>query len=539
VFVSTGDGWLVAYDAAGGVERWRIELSETGGAVGSAALDDGVLYVVAEGGGLRALDATNGTEHWRYDRDAAITGTAVVADGMVYVSSASATDGTLRALDAQTGAERWNAPGRLFTPAVSGGVAYSGSETGIVAAHGTSTGAELWRLSLDGKARTPAIFDDTLIVAGEQAHRVYALDATTGAERWRFDVDGAASCCVAVARGMAFVATTLGSVYAIGGSENVQTGVARQQAASPDPTVVPDPTSGQPEAAAALTFVWESHGGSDPFRGPSDLAFDHKGQLWVADSATNGFQLLDTDGIFLEAWGSTGSGPGQFRFTLADGGVGGDVAFDSDGNAYVLDIGNRRVQVFDPERHFVREWGTFGSENGQFVSPYGITIDADGSIYVSDYGREDVQKFAPDGTWLLTFGGHGSGDGQLSFQAGVNAAPDGTIWVGDFGNARVQQFTSDGEYLTQWSGGELEDERLKGPGVAVADADGWLYVADTVGHKVVVRSPAGELAAIVGEQGTEPGQFGDPVGIALDGAGGIYVSDASLGRVQKFMLAGD
>jgi DNA-binding beta-propeller fold protein YncE len=191
----------------------------------------------------------------------------------------------------------------------------------------------------------------------------------------------------------------------------------------------------------------------------------------------------------------------------------------------------------DPARRFIREWGGFGSGNGQFVSPYGIAIDQDGNVYVSDYGSEDVQKFAPDGTWLLTFGGHGSDAGQLSFQAGVTVAPDGTIWVADFGNARIQQFTSDGAVLSEWSGGTSDGEGLKGPGAVAVDAAGWMYVADTIGHRVLVRDPAGDLAAIIGG-GADSVRFADPVGIALDEEGPIYVADARLGHVRKFTMAG-
>jgi outer membrane protein assembly factor BamB len=534
VFVGTGDGRLVAFDAATGSVRWQAQVSDGGGAVHTSALLDGVLYLAAEGGGFLALDAATGAARWRFGEDAAVSGTVVVADGTAYVSGSLGPDRMLWAVDARTGTERWHVPEGFYVPAVSVGIAYSGSDHGVVAAHDATTGSELWRLTVDGVAKTPAIVGDTLFAPAELEHRLYALDAASGTELWHYDVDGAVSCCVAIARGMAFVATTLGSVYAIGGSESVSAGAALAPAASGAPVAsASNPSQAVADMATAASLVWETTGSPEPFGMPSALEFDGEERLWLADSAQHRFHLLDRDGEVLETWGSSGAEPGQFSFSDPGGGPGGDVAFDADGNIYVADFGNRRVQVFDSDRRFVREWGSFGSGNGQFVNPYGIAVDADANVYVSDYGREDVQKFAPDGTWLLTFGGHGTEEGQLSYQAGVTAAPDGSIWVGDFGNGRVQQFSPDGTYLSMWTG-DASSGRLMTPGAIAIDPEGDLYITDTESHRIVLRDANGGPSAVIEGRAGAPGQLSAPVGIALDAAGDIYVSNAENGRVQRF-----
>jgi hypothetical protein len=154
-------------------------------------------------------------------------------------------------------------------------------------------------------------------------------------------------------------------------------------------------------------------------------------------------------GTFVTAWGTPGTGNGQFagpRGVCVDGGV----AVDASGNVYIADSINRRIQKFAPDSTFLMKWGSFGTGDGQFRSPGGITVDAGGNIYVVDTGNTRVQKFAPDSTLLVKWGTPGGGNGQFAGarDAAVDAA--GNVYVTDASNNRVQKFTSDGGYLAQW-----------------------------------------------------------------------------------------
>ena len=78
------------------------------------------------------------------------------------------------------------------------------------------------------------------------------------------------------------------------------------------------------------------------------------------------------------------------------------VAWDSAGNIYVADgagngIGNARVAKFDKDGHFIKAWGQRGSEPGQFNALRGIAIDAQGNVYVADAGNKRIQVFDGDG----------------------------------------------------------------------------------------------------------------------------------------------
>ena len=89
---------------------------------------------------------------------------------------------------------------------------------------------------------------------------------------------------------------------------------------------------------------------------------------------------------FLRKWGTRGEEDGQFRYPEA-------LAIGGDGNVYVGDWFNHRIQVFDIQGRFLRKWGTEGEGDGQFDTPIGLAIDGDGNVYVAETGNNRVQVF--------------------------------------------------------------------------------------------------------------------------------------------------
>ena len=87
---------------------------------------------------------------------------------------------------------------------------------------------------------------------------------------------------------------------------------------------------------------------------------------------------------FLLKWGN--SGDGQFRGPNS-------VATDAQGNVYVTDGDNHRIQKFTSTGQFITKWGRQGSGDGQFNAPFGVATDAQGNVYVADLDNDRIQKF--------------------------------------------------------------------------------------------------------------------------------------------------
>ncbi len=93
---------------------------------------------------------------------------------------------------------------------------------------------------------------------------------------------------------------------------------------------------------------------------------------------------------------------------------------DGDGNLFVSDTLNNRVQVFDADGKFIRAFGKAGDGPGYFARPKGIAVDSDGHVWVADAVQDRVQVFTPEGQLLIWMGGNGLLPGQFSSLAGLD-----------------------------------------------------------------------------------------------------------------------
>jgi tripartite motif-containing protein 71 len=104
----------------------------------------------------------------------------------------------------------------------------------------------------------------------------------------------------------------------------------------------------------------------------------------VADSSNHRVQLFDSNGIFVKEFGSYGSGEGEFDCLAG-------VAVNRIGQFIIADRYNHRIQVLDPSGRFLRAFGSQGTTDGRFNYPWGVTTDALGFIYVCDKENHRVQ----------------------------------------------------------------------------------------------------------------------------------------------------
>jgi DNA-binding beta-propeller fold protein YncE len=84
--------------------------------------------------------------------------------------------------------------------------------------------------------------------------------------------------------------------------------------------------------------------------------------------------------------------------------------------------------------------------------PWGVTLDSQGNVFVADWRNDRVQKFTPEGGFLASYGESGQGDGQFNRPSSVAVDSDGYIYVADRGNERVQVLRPDGGHLATLMG---------------------------------------------------------------------------------------
>ena len=288
-----------------------------------------------------------------------------------------------------------------------------------------------------------------------------------------------------------------------------------------------------PEAGEPVGFVWARTGDAQHQLGPAVyVAIDPVGRVWVISSPGT-FFIFDPDGTLLEIWGTPGEGEGQFDFHDASGIGAGAILFAPDGGFYVADFANRRVQRFDEDRQFIRAWGTPGSGDGQFLGPVGLAFDAEGNVLVSDFYRNDVQRFTPEGSFLDTFGVPDAGH-----LAHISVAPDGGIWVVDYGAHRVYVFGPDRSFRFAFGGWGRGHGLLTRPTQVAFDAAGHAFVADERNDLVQVFDLTGRFLYQFGGLGLGEGQFSGLTSVAVDREGAVYVTEWNNRRVQKFAIVG-
>jgi tripartite motif-containing protein 71 len=281
-----------------------------------------------------------------------------------------------------------------------------------------------------------------------------------------------------------------------------------------------------------------SYGSGDgQFDYVATMAIGPQGTLWVVDAFNHRVQIFDSDGDYLDQFGSHGSGPGQFDAAYG-------IAFDAEqSRVFITDVYNDRVQRWDLPSEVSEDvivhsnsFGANGSGEGQFNSPQGSAVDSEGNIWVVDRSNYRIQKFSPDGEFLSRFGAYGSGDGQLYLPSDIAIDADGNIWVVDRGNHRIQKFDSQGRFLMRFGTSGTGEGQFLLPTAMAFDSQGNIFVTEgsIFSRRVQKFNPRGEFLARIGSPGTGDGQFSMITGIAIDSADNLYVADTGNDRVQTF-----
>jgi sugar lactone lactonase YvrE len=234
-----------------------------------------------------------------------------------------------------------------------------------------------------------------------------------------------------------------------------------------------------------VELVWEAARSEEvPLLAPDGMALAADGTIHVANARRCQIVVLGPDGEFVEAWGEPGSGPGRFMFSDTTGSLLGDLDFDAEGNLYVFDVFNFRVQKFSPDREFILEITGEGTPDGSFVDNVGGCLDAAGArLFVTDFS-DQVRVFDLEGNFLSRVAEAGAEPGQVGDVYYVAVDGDDNLFISVTINQRIQIHAAAGAFL-----GVIDEVSGFGtfgiPAGLAVDADGHLYVSDNFKHRVL------------------------------------------------------
>jgi DNA-binding beta-propeller fold protein YncE len=202
----------------------------------------------------------------------------------------------------------------------------------------------------------------------------------------------------------------------------------------------------------------EAQFGEGIMNDPAGLAVDTENRfLYVANTGSDQVLVYDADTFkLLRKIGAAGKDhtlttPGDFSKPT-------NVAVDKDGNLFVTDTLNDRVEEFDADGSFIRAFGENGDGPGDFARPKGIAVDADGHVWVADASLNRLQVFAPEGRLLMALGGFGILPGQFQALTGVTIDKFNRVFTSEQYMGRVQMF----RYITDAEArAELERRKAK------------------------------------------------------------------------------
>ncbi len=250
------------------------------------------------------------------------------------------------------------------------------------------------------------------------------------------------------------------------------------------------------------------------------------------------------------------------------------VEVDSAGNVFGVDSGLNQVFKISPAGILTIVAGNglrgFSGNEGPATSaslciPQNVKVDASGNLYVADTDNNMIRRVSPSGV-ITTVAGYGaagfSGDGSAATSAALLVPNDmtldasGNLYIADTGNHRIRKVSANGIITTVagdgaprffGDGGPATSASLLGPGGVAVDGAGNLYISDTFNHRIRKVGSDGTITTVAGNgTGGFSGDGGPaasaslnfPLRVAFDAAGNLFFPDAGNARVRKISPSG-
>lgn len=308
------------------------------------------------------------------------------------------------------------------------------------------------------------------------------------------------------------------------------------------------------------------------FKWVEQLIVDSTGTLYVGDVFAHTIRKISPAGevtTFAGQADTPGSADGTASAARFDGPTG--LALDRSGNLYVADTNNHTIRKISPSGVVTTVAGRAGTEGtsdgtgsaARFDFPLGLAIDASGNIFIADGINHAIRRMTPSGV-VTTFAGNtavkGTADGRGSaarfyLTRDVVIDASGIFYVVDQGNQTIRRITPAGD-VTTFAGRPTVSGATDGVGSAALFNDPWgisidllgnVYVADQGNDAIRKITPQGlvtTLGTLATRQGSADGfgpnaRFNSPQGVAVDRLGNVFVADQDNHTIRKITPGGD
>jgi len=294
-----------------------------------------------------------------------------------------------------------------------------------------------------------------------------------------------------------------------------------------------------------LSFGSEGDGRGQ-FKHPSGIFCDTAGRIFIADSSNKRIQVFLVTGSNKKNMDAIKSSPPVVEFDKAIPAEKSivDLSYVAGRGIYSISEKKNHILFIGSSNDL---FGKSGRKGGEFKKPQALSVMKDGQIFIADTENNRVQVLNPDGTSNYLFGKRGKKTGQFSKPAGIAVSDKGIIYVSDTENYRVQIFNSDLIYLSSFGGKSKKKNRKapapKGsfikPGEITIDKNDNVYVLDSGNNRVQMFDKDGQFKNVIGKFGKGAGQFNEPVDIAKDEKDFLFVADRGNSRIQIFDSKGN
>ena len=273
-----------------------------------------------------------------------------------------------------------------------------------------------------------------------------------------------------------------------------------------------------------------------PFQFKPVLSFGKKGSyegmfsfLWgvavnakdeIAVASRHDVQIFNSEGNYLRSLGRWGTKEGKFQSPAG-------ITYYNNGNIFVADKRNCRIHIFKGEGEYVGSFGGSGSLDSQLSRPYSLSVDSDGNIIVADSGNRLIKIFSPDGNFLTKIGEQGL------FTFPVHCIQyERYLIVSDYGEHCIKVFDRKGNFQYKFGKKGEGDGELNSPSGLLVNKSGHLMVCDEMNHRIQVFELNGKFLGKFGIKGANLGEFNNPTSLAVLSNGQIVVCDALNHRIQ-------